>query len=318
MKTSDSLEALHADFNAPESVVFDLVKQATGQVATERTKIQAGYDSEVYFVNTPDGKRYIVKIKREGRISYAQEAWAMEQARSQGVPVADVLLLDSMEIDGQPTDVMVQSVVAGGPLQARRGEISQEQFADVLREAGKLLRKIHQTPVSGAYRRNDDGTWSFPDWKALMRSMIDGRREEMELSIQGGIPREHVEDILARSERVDERVTSLSLVLNHGDFMPEHIYVGDDLKITGIIDFGDCKGAVAIHDFAFITLIGPKIPLAPILEGYGDERLTGMEDAIRDYAMLLGLGHLAHNVKKGRGPEVEHNRKRIEELLELR
>jgi hypothetical protein len=42
---------------------------------------------------------------------------------------------------------------------------------------------------------------------------------------------------------------------------------------------------------------------------------SAMEDAIRNYAMLLGLGHLAHNVKKGRGPEVEHNRKRLEELL---
>jgi Ser/Thr protein kinase RdoA (MazF antagonist) len=210
---------------------------------------------------------------------------------------------------------MVQSVVKGVPLQSRRRDISQDQFEGVLQEVGKILRKIHTTTVSGAYQRNEDGTWSFPNWQALMKSMVDGRREEMELSIQGGMQREQIEDILARAERVDDTVTALPLVLNHGDFMPEHIYVGDDLQITGIIDFGDCKGAVSIHDFSFITLIGPNIPLAPILEGYGDERLSAMEDAIRNYAMLLGLGHLAHNVKKGRGPEVEHNRKRLEELL---
>ncbi len=290
MKTTDSLEALHAAFNTPESVVYDLVKKATGQEAIQRTKIQAGYDSEVYFVNTQDGKRYIVKIKREGRIAYSQEAWAMEQARTHDVPVADVLLLDSMDIDSQLTDVMVQSVVNGVPLQSRRGDISQDQFEGVLREAGRILRKIHTTTVSGAYRRNEDGTWSFPNWQALMKSMVDGRRGEMELSIQGGMQREQIEDILARSERADDRVAALPLVLNHGDFMPEHIYVGDDLQITGIIDFGDCKGAVPIHDFAFISLIGPNIPLAPILEGYGDVRLASRVEAVRKYAMVVGGG----------------------------
>ena len=317
MKTSLLLNKIHAQFNTSKHIVFDLVKKATNKQAVKRTKIRKGFDSEVYLVDTTDDMQFIMKINRASELSYVQEAWVMDQVRNNKVPVADILLLDSINIDGQATDVMVQSVIGGVSLQSRRINISSQQFSQVLEKAGEILARIHKTKVEGCWRRNDNGTWTFPDWQSLVQKTIDDRRSEMALLIQGGLTEYQVEDIFRRQVKQAKKLDDLPLVLNHGDFMPEHIYVNDNLQITGIIDLGDYKGAPIIHDFAFIIFMGPNIPLESIMKGYGEERLDCLHDAIRDYALLYGLGHLARNVKLGRKPESEFNKERIIKILNI-
>ena len=48
----------HAQFQTPESIVFDLVKRATENTACHGTKIVQGWDNEVYNVRTDDGAEW--------------------------------------------------------------------------------------------------------------------------------------------------------------------------------------------------------------------------------------------------------------------
>lgn len=62
MKPGSSVDAVQAAFNTSESVVEDVVKRAIGKSIQGKTRIIAGYDSEVYRVAVEDGEEIIVKI----------------------------------------------------------------------------------------------------------------------------------------------------------------------------------------------------------------------------------------------------------------
>ena len=310
MKGKKSLEHIHAGFSTPEDIIFDVVRSTTGQQPLQRAKIIAGYDSEVYSVETDNGG-VIVKINHHGRIGYKQEAWAMEQASLQGVPVPHVYAIVTAKVDKTPLEFMILEQVEGVSLQDQRTHISSQKFENVLKEAGSILACIHKVHVNGCWRRKDNGKWQYSQWKAVIESMIDGRKSETQFLIEGGLKENYVREILERAKRRVEVQNSLKSVLNHGDFMPEHIYIDDDLNIKGIIDFGDSRAAPNIYDFAFIKLIGPNIPIHALLAGYGDIGVEDPEDEICDLALLIGLGHMSYNVQKKRKPEVEFIKSRI-------
>jgi Ser/Thr protein kinase RdoA (MazF antagonist) len=57
-------------------------------------------------------------------------------------------------------------------------------------------------------------------------------------------------------------------VLCHGDYTPEHWFVDESLKITGIIDFGDMQGGPITTDFAISKMNEPQLDINPLLRGY--------------------------------------------------
>jgi aminoglycoside phosphotransferase (APT) family kinase protein len=56
------------------------------------------------------------------------------------------------------------------------------------------------------------------------------------------------------------------MVLAHGDFDPTHVFVARG-RYTGVIDFGEIRGAPALYDAAHWALYAPAEPL---LAGYGE------------------------------------------------
>ena len=57
-------------------------------------------------------------------------------------------------------------------------------------------------------------------------------------------------------------------ILCHGDFLREHIFVDDDLRIRGVIDFGNYRGDHPIHDFAVLSIEDTGLEISRVLEGY--------------------------------------------------
>lgn len=96
--TTDIVKQRHAAYNTSEQVIFGLVKRATGEKALAREKIARGYDSEVYLVHTRNDGDVVVRIRHHGGAPFADEAWALAQCRSAGVPVPDVLLIEMLPI----------------------------------------------------------------------------------------------------------------------------------------------------------------------------------------------------------------------------
>ncbi|KYH38116.1 MAG: hypothetical protein AYL29_000680 [Candidatus Bathyarchaeota archaeon B24] len=85
----------------PKSMIFELVKRATGLDPARIERTARGYDNEVYFVKTRGGKAFVVRVKMFGEAGFRQEAWAIERCREAGVPVPTVLLVDEISFGGR-------------------------------------------------------------------------------------------------------------------------------------------------------------------------------------------------------------------------
>jgi len=57
-------------------------------------------------------------------------------------------------------------------------------------------------------------------------------------------------------------------VLCHGDLAAEHLFVDDQLQLTGVIDFGQFRGGPPALDFAVLLMYHPQIELAWLQHGY--------------------------------------------------
>lgn len=314
MKSENTLDTIHSAFTTSDEQISTIITKAVGQQALKIVPMHAGYDSEVYRVDTSN-KSFVLKVNHEQSVPYASEAWAMEQARKVGVPVAAVYYCDIFPFHDAQREVIVQSLVTGTKFQTRRSVLNTQEFEKGLRNMGEVLARLHSICVDGAYQRHKDGSWDFPDWSSLVDSTIENRLKEHDLHIRGGLTEQQLTDIFTLFDRSVDNLKSMQPVLNHGDYLPDHVFTDDQLDITGVIDFGSFQGASPTHDFAFIMLMGPNIPLKPILDGYGQGIEKDLE-TIRAQALLLALGHLAHKVKKNFKPETEFVAKQINRMLE--
>ena len=113
-ESNDFIVTRHAQFVTDERIVFDLVRKATDNSPISRKKIVRGNDNEVYIVDTEECNQFIVRIKRFGEVSLAQEAWAIELCKYAGVRVPEILLVDNIDSHAERLEVMVQSIMPGG------------------------------------------------------------------------------------------------------------------------------------------------------------------------------------------------------------
>lgn len=75
--------------------------------------------------------------------------------------------------------------------------------------------------------------------------------------------------------------------LLHGDPQPDHIFVDDSLRITGIIDFGDVRAGDPVFDIAWWSVLHePTWPSAWLTDGYPQWHL------LPDGDLRLGLHRL--------------------------
>jgi aminoglycoside phosphotransferase (APT) family kinase protein len=312
--TNDFVNERHNTFQTPESAIFQLVRSATGQTPLRRQKIVAGCDNEVYCVATAHDKEFIVRIRRFGNLSFEQEAWAMERCRAAGVPVPDILSVTTLSEEGGDLEAMVLNKVDGVSLADLKSD--PPALEKLLIEAGAILRKIHSVKADGFYHRHDGGRWDFPDWESCMDSSIRDRSEEREFILKAGFSPAEFDTMLAAMKNCKTCLSGRQPVLNHGDYLPGHIFVKDG-RISGVIDFGDFQGAPPVHDFSIFSMQDPSPDLRPLLRGYTDgappdDRFT---TSLSLYQVGLQMGYLAHYVKSGNIEEAERLGRKLKKTL---
>jgi aminoglycoside phosphotransferase (APT) family kinase protein len=122
-------------------------------------------------------------------------------------------------------------------------------------------------------------------------------------------------------------------VLNHGDYVPEHICVKDG-RISGVIDFEYFHLAPPLHDFMWFGEQRPPLDLKPLLRGYLDEsppddRFTASLSQCQAGLQMESLAHkmnlrqvgllmesLAHKIRKGRIEAAERVGKKLRKTLQ--
>jgi Ser/Thr protein kinase RdoA (MazF antagonist) len=260
------VEWRHAQVSTPRPVLAALVRNAVGARIDRVDRIVEGYDNEVYRVRCVDGEDVVVRILRFGGDSTrsAAEAWAIGQARAAGVPAPEILLLDTVRIDGSEFPVMVQRTAPGRPLAEVVDRLSERQRHDLLAEIGGLIARLNGVRIDNER-----------DWSTAMATELADRRSERDQILAGGFSATQFDRILDLLEGYAHDFPCERWVLCHGDLSPKHIFVTGDgsdgatVHVSGIIDFGDWKAGAPVHDLAVLRVRGPQLDLPPLLTGYG-------------------------------------------------
>jgi Ser/Thr protein kinase RdoA (MazF antagonist) len=266
VQSGSYIEWQHAQVSTPRPVLDELVRRAVGARIERVDRTVEGYENEVYRVRCADGQDVVIRILRFGRFrgdpaKAAGEAWAIGVVRAAGVPAPEILLLDAARIDGTDFPVMVQRTVPGQPLADVIDQLSQRQRYDVLAEIGGLAAQMN-----GIHVDHDD------DWPTVMAGELAARRAEREQILAGGHSAAQFDRMMDLLEEYVRDYPCARWVLCHGDLSPKHIFVtgdGDDVRVSGIIDFGDWRPGPPVLDLAVLRVRGPDLDLPPLLAGYG-------------------------------------------------
>jgi Ser/Thr protein kinase RdoA (MazF antagonist) len=282
-----------------------LVRRATGADVADSTRIVRGYESEVYRATTTSGAAVVVRVRRYGSVSYASEAWAIEQCRAAGAPVPEILLLDTIATDDHSHEVMVQRAVPGRPLADIQHRLNRAELARVWAQVGEVLARIHSVQAGGFYKMRQLGVWDFPADGSVQESAREERLRDLAELQAHGVDAGDLDTLKEILDAAEGAFTCRVPSLLHGDFLPDHLFVDDDLRLQGVIDFGDFQGGPRIVDLANLHMSEPDVDLGWLRVGYGEQEPFDEHFARRLVfaSAAQQIGYLAHYVREGNHEE---------------
>lgn len=299
----------------PRPALVDLVRRAASADVDRIDRILEGYSNEIYRVRCEDGQDLVVRILRfdddVSSAASAGEAWAIEQARAARVPVPEILLLDTIDVDGSPFPVMVQRTVPGRPLGELIDRLTERQLYGVLVEIGGLVVRINKVHVE------DGGNW-LPTIRAELADLATKRDL---ITLVSSITAPEFDRMVNLLRGYLEDFSCERWVLCHGDLSLKHIFVtgggtaGSTVQVSGIIDFGDWQPGALVHDLAVLRVRSPRLELAPLLDGYGTATDQVFRRQLDLHTLLIALDSLAFGVAEGDLPSVEDSVDLIRRLL---
>lgn len=230
-------------------------------------------EANLVFKITTSSANFYLRISKMQDIDFLGESWAMERAASKGVPVAKILVLDNLEFENGKFQYSIQTEVLGKPLEEIFNEF--ESGGKIVNEAGKILSSIHSVSVDfcGKIARKDEER--FTNYHDLLNQKFIKRPGAIEF-IVGEIADKDYQDVELIKTIFDQEAQLFKgdkNVLSHKDFGPEHIFVYKD-QVSGIIDWGECGGFTAIHDFAWWNYyFSQKYPIEELKKQYLNQNL---------------------------------------------
>jgi Ser/Thr protein kinase RdoA (MazF antagonist) len=295
------LNQRHASYHTAEAVLRFLVKEETGQNIRHFEPITSGYANEVYRVDTDNNDSLIIRIGRFGTTNFPTEAWAMQQAREAEVPVPKVHSITQINIDeNQLLDVMLIQQVLGRSIESVQEHLTTKELSHIYEQVGKVLSRLHQVRVAGFGALQPNGRGSFSDWYAFVQFTLEQRVSDIPYIVQAGLLESEAYTLLEITREL-QLSSDTQPVLCHGDLSNEHIFVDDDLTVTGIIDFGQCQGGPPAIDTAVLLMFHPEIDLAWLKRGYYNK--VHSDTLYRRQILLhqanIQMSYLAHDIREG-------------------
>jgi len=291
-------------------------------------------DVPVTWRRTPDGvstrmyrldrgnDTFFLRVAEEVGENLAVDVSLLEKLRNDGVAVPKVVHLDHLP---QPIDlaVLIMTAIDGKPVASCTEE---DQARRAVHKAGGDLARLNTNAVDGfGFISRAAVRWplagSFSSYQEFVTSYLPypwpGAIGELFLAPEITALEAHIAEQLARPLNVGTLV--------HGDFDTTPIFQSEG-RYTGMIDFGEVRGADPLFDLGHFLLHDRELLPWPLfdelLDGYR-EVITVPSDfyeAVRTSAILLGLRQLGRWIapERGWGTEnrlVGHRIRRIRELL---
>ncbi len=260
--------ALMAQTSPDATLIADLLATALSVRPHEVAAIREGGDHTVWRAASPP-LTFFVKCGR--RDAFDLEAWACREARTLGVPAPEVVAIEA-EPDDFPVPYLILRELPGIPLLDQR--VPREIRASGLRDAGQLLRKIHDLRLPGY-------GWADSD-RFRSTASVEGREEswleEVARGFHWGL--EYIDEHrVLESRDVDVLRSGFANAqpfltdfadgrFLHGDLQVNHILVDPAHgAVTGVLDWGDLQVGDPVWEIAILGAWVPSVvPL--FLEGY--------------------------------------------------
>lgn len=285
----------------PPDEIAAFVTRATDRAVAALKPLTGGEANATYRATTDEDETLIVRVQGRGVISFAEEARAMAQGREAGVPVPEVYGMGQVGI-GARHDAMVMAVAKGRPLAEVMGSLSRADLARVFVGVWDALRRLHTVRVAhfGWLRREADEGEADSDWVAYAKNLSAFRQKDVPELERVGLTPTEVGGLL----RIVSQMRDLPYgqpVLCHGDLGADHLFVGDDLELTGVIDFGMAQGGALALDVGVLRMFHPEVELAWLAEGYGGGPFAaaGFEREVLAQQVNLAMSYLAENLRRG-------------------
>ncbi len=283
----------------PDDAIHALLRRWLPDRAMRFSRAETGGSTPVYQVTT-EGETLFLRLAEEPGERRDAEVAVHRLLRARGVAVPGIL---SWEPDPPELDrsAVLTTAMPGQPL-GQCPDLPAETIQIALKAAGRDLARINRIPVRGygwadTTDPRDDTPIAEHATRTLWTAEYARTTEEILAAglLSGGFASE-LERAIDRWLTVPDPGPSS---LAHGDFDPTHIFVSASGEYTGIIDFGEIRGADPLYDLGYVMLHDQQAAQAPILPAIlaGYREVTPLpEDVlplIRDQAIAIGVRMLA-------------------------
>ena len=266
----DWLRDRHHQWNTPTSLINEYVRKATGSTIVQSSRVVLGLDNEVYAVTTTSHHRLIVRISHKENHRFEAERWALNAARSAGVPTPHVLLVEQAVYHDSVVTFCIEEKISGVPLDELLKQGMASSVNKAVDQIGEVLSKLHSVKIDGFGYLQPDGKGQQTSFAEIMLMANERQAELYEAASLWNVPEQKITVGLELLNTHRELYQFQTPVLVHGDFGPRHIFVEED-NISGVIDMQDCSGNHPVFDFvSWDAYWRELVPTSKLLASYGN------------------------------------------------
>jgi aminoglycoside phosphotransferase (APT) family kinase protein len=231
-----------------ENDIRNLVNDCLHQPVSKLERLDLGSINAVYRAVLEGDEEVFVRVSPAERDydSFDEEAWAYNLCRDKGVPVPEIITMDTSRTRFGEA-YMITRKLPGLP--GNSPDISQIDKESALREVGHYLSVIHSTKLPGFGSLVPDTTGFKGKYNSLRESVEVLPNPDYDDEMRG-----MVEEIRATMDQHAE-------LLGLGEGSLVHSDMASDLKntlvqdghITGVLDMENARISDPIYDFAYFT-----------------------------------------------------------------
>lgn len=289
-----------------------------GRPMVERA--EKGVSTQVYRLRR-SGQTFYLRVAEGPETSLAPEVLVHRLLRERGVRVPEVVHFDPFN-EALGRAVMVTTEIPGAPIAQDDPSVD---LRAVLVEAGRDLAAVNGLAVEGFgwIRRDRPAAARLQADLPTHRAFALDRLPEHLGRLRGiFLANEEVRLVLRTVDRHDGWLDVEQAHLAHGDLDATHIYQQGG-RYTGLIDFGEIRGADRFYDLGHFALhdgeILPALVLPHLLQGYEDVASLppDREQRIHLIGLLIGVRALARSVGRPRAAHQGHLAESIRRCLRV-
>ena len=246
--TWEEWSRIYVDTDLWDPVVREICRREVIRV----TRVTSGFPgtNAVFLLDIEEGREYVIKIAPPQCREYQRTELSIGRALAGRVPVPEVVASGVFH-DRTDWPWFIMTRMPGVAVREVRSHMPRNQWLMLCREAGRLVKDIHATPLSTV--DGMDKTVAQSDWQ---RQWCEQPLNTLtRLTEEKALPEEalvrlralHLQSMTAETEAIPDSLQPLTLV--NADLTEDHLLVVEDAcqwRIGALIDLADgCMAPVA-------------------------------------------------------------------------